>query len=123
MTTALAPSQTALGDILADEAVDRVARHNELFVKNAVAAIRYVSLLGKPFTSVDIWPLVFQFDDVEPRAMGAAFREASDKGWIKATGRYVKSTRSACHGRHVREWVETIPCMGMHGDTDEANYS
>jgi len=114
------PAQLELGSVLADEAIARCAEHNKLFVSCAFTAICARSAQPGPFTSDDIWPHVYDDPLVEPRAMGAAFREASSRGFIRATGRFVRSKRAACHRRPVMQWIGAFNSPVGTGDSDEA---
>lgn len=120
-----AVNQLALVDVLADEAIQRAHDHNPLWVSTAVGYILYLKIGGNPFTSDDVWARMEGVPpSTDPRAMGAAFRQAALDGWIKPTGRYVKSTRAACHGRMIREWISvhaTIQPLGNGCDAGEAH--
>lgn len=97
--------QTALGDVLRDEAIDRVASKNDAFLFAADAAIDALTVTYEPFTSEDVWAMMPDGPTgTDPRAMGAAFRDAQKKGWIRPLG-YVKGSRAVSHGRFVREWI------------------
>jgi hypothetical protein len=106
--------QTALGDVLRDEAIDRVESHNTEFVQAILAHIAaHVAIseehnLPSEFTSDDLWGWADGFhadmNVTDPRAMGAAIREAVRCELIEPTGSWIKSKRSACHCRPVREW-------------------
>jgi len=109
MTTEIATTmnQLALGDVLKDEAIDRVESKNERFVGWAMDSIRICLQYPVPFTSDDVWMGTLNLC-TDPRAMGAAIRKAHRDGLIEPTGRWVKSTRAACHSRPVREWRGTL---------------
>lgn len=97
-------NQLALGDVLADEAIQRTASHNEDFVDAALDVIRATLKWQNTLTSDDVWKYVVMAQQpTDNRAIGAAFRKASNEGLIRAVG-WQKSTRAACHGRPVRVW-------------------
>lgn len=98
------PAQLELGSVLLDESLARVKEHNQLFVNAAFTAICARATQPGPFTSDDIWPHVYADSLVEPRAMGAAFREAQSTGIIRSTGQFTRSKRAACHRRPVQIW-------------------
>ena len=99
------PAQLELGSVLAEEAIARSKEHNQLFVNAAFTAICARATQSGPFTSDDIWPLVYADDTVDPRALGAAFREASSLGFIRATGQFVRSQRASRHRAPVMQWI------------------
>lgn len=104
-------NQLAAGDILRDEAVERVAAHNSIAVELAfMDIIRRVE--GK-FTSEDVLAkigdeLAVFAPDAEPRFLGAAFNRASKKGFIRPTGNWVFAKRSSRHRAPIREWEPTV---------------
>lgn len=85
------------------QAIERVAANApDGWIDQAVNAIRHVTLTRRFITSDDIWPLVTA--PPEPRALGAAFQEASRRGIIRKTDRVIASARPACHGRPIAVW-------------------
>ena len=104
-------TQLAAPDILRDEAISRCAAHNRFAVESAYFDI--IRRTSGAFTSDDVWAsiaheLAAMAPNAEPRAIGAAFKRASDRGFIKSTGRWVKSKMAMCHGREKREWTPTV---------------
>jgi hypothetical protein len=55
------------------------------------------------FTTDEVWSLL-DFVPTQRNIVGKAFAEAHRLGWIKGTGRYVKSTRPEARGRAVQVW-------------------
>jgi hypothetical protein len=100
-----------VGDIAKEHAIDAVERGaNVDWLNAAMAAIDWQRTHRETFTTDNVWEMISHLDPPrEPRAMGAAMREAARRGWIVATDRVVKSTRPKCHRRPVRVWrgVET----------------
>ena len=92
-----------LAEAARDTALARVQLANEDWVDHAVETVRWLAKQGQPFTTDDVWAHV-TYRPAEPRAMGAAMRVASSIGIARATGRYVKSKRVACHARPVMVW-------------------
>lgn len=91
------------GAELRDKAIQQVAANApDGWIDQAVNAIRHVTLTRRFITSDDIWPLVTA--PPEPRALGAAFQEASRRGIIRKTDRVIASARPACHGRPIAVW-------------------
>jgi hypothetical protein len=44
----------------------------------------------------------------QPNVIGAAFKMAAKKGWIKFSGRMEKSKRKAAHARLIRVWESLL---------------
>ena len=85
------------------EAIERVAANApDGWLDSAINAIRHAVLTRQFITSDDIWPLITA--PPEPRALGAAFQEASRRGIIRKTDRVIASARAACHGRPIAVW-------------------
>lgn len=83
-----------------DAAIDRVAESHAAFVAKVVAFIRDLGPIS--FTTDDLWKAFAH--PPEPRAMGAAIRQARRDGLIVGTGEYVKSMRRECHARPIPVW-------------------
>jgi hypothetical protein len=99
------------GRELRDDAIDRVEEHAEPgWIDVAVAAVRVLRYRGAEFTTDDVWAYLeteirpAQEPPREPRAMGAAMRQATRLGLCEATDRTTASNRPGCHRRPVRIW-------------------
>lgn len=101
------------GDLLRDEALERVERGAPYWWKEAAMnAVRDVAQVrsGGEFTTDAVWlKLCWSIgkaaaESVEPRAMGAVMRAAQGEGICEPTDRTRKSVRPACHSRPIRVW-------------------
>lgn len=72
------------------------------WIEDGLLAIRRLALTRSEITSDDVWPLVEAVP--EPRLMGALFKEACSRGYIRRTDRVRKSTRPECHCRPIAIW-------------------
>lgn len=95
------------GDLLRDEALDRLEDSHEDWIQKAVSIIRAIARIYPTLTSDMVWKSI-ETAPKEPRAMGAAFREAARRGYIEPTDRVQKSKRPACHSRPIRVWRSRI---------------
>lgn len=84
-----------------DRALDAVASSHAAWCVSAIAVIRTIST-GCEFTTDELWSKLPK--PTEPRAMGAAIRDARKLGLIHSTGRYIKSHRPECNARPVAVW-------------------
>jgi hypothetical protein len=88
-----------------DAAIDAVYRPAVNWINGVVGLITTLPP-GTYFTTDLVWSRVAGWisSPAEPRAMGAAMREAAEKGLIEATGDYQKSARPKCHARPLAVW-------------------
>ena len=109
------------GEKLRDEAIERVEAANAQWCRTALAAIQLIAITNAEFTSDDVWHALEMRGIAEPtenRAMGAAFKEAMERGVCEPTERTIKSKRKQCHARPIRVWrsIQTQltqgPCVG-----------
>jgi hypothetical protein len=73
----------------------------------AIDAIRSVAGTAATFTTDEVWTVLDRRGvggPPEPRAMGAAMRQAQRDGLCRPTDRVVPSVRPDCHRRPVRVW-------------------
>lgn len=90
-----------LGLKLRDHAIDRLSTTHGEFCRAVIDHIRSFST-GHEFTTDDLWRDRAKVS--EPRAMGAAIRDAARAGLIESTRKYVPSWRSECHARPILVW-------------------
>jgi hypothetical protein len=69
--------------------------------------IRKLADAGKPFTTDAVHSRIaaLRLRTNEPRRLGWLILSAHRAGLIRPTGRWLRSTRTACHHRPMREWV------------------
>lgn len=87
------------------------AKATQDWLRAAACAIRWVAMGQQEFTTDDVWAELDWLAwpaPVEPRAMGAAMRAASDAGHCQPTDRTTQSHRPGCHARPVRVWRSTM---------------
>ena len=97
-------NQLALGSVLADEAIQRTASHNEAFVDAAIDTIAAILTWQDTLTSDDVWKYVVMVrQPADNRAIGAAFRKIHEAGIIKPDG-YEQSKRASRHGAPIMRW-------------------
>lgn len=95
---------TKTGEQLRDEAIDQAeANANAAWLEEAVDAIKYLAETQDQLTADHVWELVGS--PREPRAMGAAFRQALNLKLIAPTEIYRKSTRPQRHAAPIRVWA------------------
>lgn len=98
-----AKAQQTEGQARRDRAIAQVAANAPAgWLEDGMLAIRSLALTRAEITSDDIWPLVEAVP--EPRLMGALFREAMNRGYIRRTDRVRKSIRPECHCRPIAIW-------------------
>lgn len=102
-------TQRTIGDAIAAAA----AHVGEGWLGSAIEAVARVASRQATLTSDDVWGdleargVVWSGGD--PRAMGAAFRVAAKKGWVKRVpGEYRQSTRKKRHLGPVAVWHSAI---------------
>lgn len=93
---------TTKGDQLRDAAIEQLAANHAPWIALILDRIRLMPP-GREFTTDDLWTAVTSTVR-EPRAMGAAIKQAAATGLIEGTGAYRRSTRSECHARPVAVW-------------------
>ena len=70
--------------------------------------IQHIATTTTTFTSDDLWHAIENQQlpiPHEPRALGAAMRQAHRDGLIQPTANYRPSHRVACHARPIRVWT------------------
>lgn len=92
------------GETWRDAALDRLQSANAAWCDSVVAAIRAMPIAAA-FTTDQLWAALGENRPPEPRAMGAAIRQARREGLIWPTGTYQKSERPECHARPVPLWM------------------
>lgn len=103
-------SLTLQGDLLRDQALERLEDAHALWLETAVLVIARVAYTHPTFTSDDVWhalPTTLQTPP-EPRALGAAMRMAKRDGTIVPTEAWTFSTRAVCHRRPLRVWASRV---------------
>lgn len=92
------------GAIARDAAIEQVAEPDDAqaWIAEALQVISAVARRQPTLTSDDVWARMRPAR--EPRAMGAAFRQASSLGIVTRTDRTVLSQRTENHRRPVRVW-------------------
>lgn len=91
-----------------EAALKQVEENNQRFVEDAYRSIVYLAKTHKDFTTDDVWGYMGDPPEgVEPRAMGAAMRQA-DKTVITPTLSYRISAMPSCHARPKRVWESLI---------------
>lgn len=95
----------------ANDAIARVGNNADpSWMQTALDAVRSIAIeQHRRFTTDDVWALLAERNvpaPREPRALGAVIRVAQKQGMVRATGDYVKSRRTECHGRPVMVWEE-----------------
>jgi hypothetical protein len=96
------------GEDLRDEAIEQVGNNAPSFKETALAAIEHCSVHKASFTTDDVWFELSQRSALpprEPRAMGAAMRQAEKAGLIRPLPEWKLSSRAICHRRPLRVWV------------------
>lgn len=97
-------------EIARDEAIARVSRSHADWIPQALMAVRYIARArghGGTFTTDAVWAVLNGWGvgaPIEPRALGAAMRQASKLGLCEPTNLTSKSTRIDCHARPLRVW-------------------
>lgn len=87
-----------------ESAIDQVSDTD--WLAECVAAIRSTARVMSVWTTDDVLELHTHLEECpERRVMGAAILQLSRAGEIRATGRYVASSRVASHARPKREWT------------------
>lgn len=102
-----APHFPSPGPLARDLALDRVKAAADIDWWAACRGVlRRLARTRETFTSDDVWEGLrkYRCTTPEPRAMGAAFREAQSEGWIKPLYEWRISRRPACHSRPIRVW-------------------
>lgn len=91
-----------------DRAIERAERNADpIWYEDALAAVEHCARAEREFTSEDVAALIGR-SIREPRALGAVFRVAKDKGWITATERFVPATHPSRHRAPIRVWKSLI---------------
>lgn len=89
-------------------AINQVERNADpSWLHAAALVIRALCRTQLYWSSDDVWAGLDILDveaPHEPRAMGAAIRQAARLGLCEASGRYVASTRVECHARPLALW-------------------
>lgn len=96
---------------LLDEALGRVdANADAVWKEDVLNAIHRLALTVEDFTTDDVWEAVRLNESTthEPRAIGALMKRAADRGWIRPTPTYRKTTRPEAHGRPIRVWKSRL---------------
>jgi hypothetical protein len=96
------------GEQLTTDAIDAAAAGaDEGWLRRAVQEIRWLASVRPTFTSDQVWAVLEEsgVSTREPRALGAAFREAQRAGYIRPTGQYVPTQRPEAHNRPIRVWA------------------
>jgi hypothetical protein len=89
-----------------DRVLDSLAMtHTDWIDRVAMPAIEQLARSRTEFTTDDVWYLVGEDSPREPRALGAAMRQAARARLIRKTGVYRNSRRTDCHARPVAIWV------------------
>jgi hypothetical protein len=96
--------QRAVAERAATEGIDRVEATNARWVESTARLIADLASQGREFTADKVWPLV-PTPPTNPSAMGAAFRLAAARGWIKRAPGFRTSLRPQTHLRPLRLWV------------------
>lgn len=96
----------------ADTAVQTVHTHADAsWMKAALTVIRWTAYTHQTFTTDEVWDGLWEIlvpAPHEPRAMGAALRQAVADGIIIATADYRPSARVAAHARPCRVWKSLV---------------
>ncbi len=97
------------GDLLRDQALERLADAHARWLELTVLVIARVARTHAQLTADDVWEALPAAVSIpEPRAMGAAFRMAQRDGTICPTKSWAVSTRAVCHNRPVRVWASLV---------------
>ena len=96
-----------------EEALERVASPEEAarWIAKAVIAIHWAAEQYTGVTSDLVWQVLVRNrvgDPPEPRAMGAAFKQARKEGWIIPTDTFVASERPSRNGAPIRVWSSRV---------------
>ena len=93
-----------------DEAIDLLEKYRREFLYLARGIARRLAADGRAITVDDVRKVCPPPDNIDPRVMGAVFRQAD---W-EPTG-FVNSARKTCHKRPVRLFVlkDTIDTEGQ----------
>ena len=92
-----------------DAALAQVAAHAEPdWREQALEAVRRTAERLAIFTVDDVWDVGELPATRENRAVGAVMLRAARLGWIRATHRFVPTTRVASHGCPRRQWESLI---------------
>lgn len=81
------------------------------WMKAAAMTIRWTAYVHETFTTDEVWDGLWDIAvpvPHEPRAMGAALRQAVSDGTIIATNEYRPSARPAAHYRPCRVWKSLV---------------
>lgn len=94
-----------------EQAIEQVdANADPIWKSNALMALDWLSRARHKITADDVWEYLnaHRLDGPhEPAALGAIFRTAAAKGWIKQTQEFEPSKRPAAHCRPLRVWRST----------------
>lgn len=74
----------------------------------AVEAIKQLAEMKDEITSDDVWMMLDGTISTEARSMGAAFKTAMYRGYVRSTDRVRPSARPQCRQRPVRIWLSTV---------------
>jgi hypothetical protein len=97
------------GDLLREEALERLKRAHALFIEGALLVVARVARWQATLTSDDVWSAMPEgLSTPEPRALGAVMRQGARDGLIQPTESWVLSTRAVCHRRPLRVWTSRI---------------
>lgn len=82
------------------------------FQSHCLEIIRTLASEREQLTSDDLYAHLEQ-EPHDPNQIGSAFREASKRGIIKATGTIVRSKRPEAKGRNIQVWRASEPEGGL----------
>lgn len=107
MTTIL---DAKAGEALRDAAIEQVGDNNKRLRRRAVDAVRIVAYGKETFTTDDVWQTLGDEGSggEEPRALGAAMRDAAKARVCEPTTEFRLSQRPCCHRRPVRVWRSLV---------------
>lgn len=93
----------------ADDAITRVEHGcDPVWIELATRVVQRLARELPEFSTDQVWMELQEHVVREPRALGAVMRAAARYGWVRNSGRYVKSSRTACHSRPVPLWSSRI---------------
>ena len=95
------------GEMFKRQALERVEKGAMEWMPAAERAIVRLARMGDEFTADDVWVILDRWKvkpPTEPRAMGAAMKNAQNAGLIVPTGSWRTSERAECHCRPVQVW-------------------
>lgn len=94
------PELFALGEDLRDQGIAQVTEHNPDWIESAIETIRAIAQEQGSVTADDLRELE---EPPHPNCVGAAFREAANRGYIKRAG-YQRSHAPSAHARVITVW-------------------